>query len=272
MIHPPQNQNGFIKIPILVAVIVGLFVVGGVGYLGLNQYKNYQIAKTEKQEQEQALFERQQQDLEKTKEELEKAQEEIKNQQINKFENYEQKIQEWSIHKNEDLGYIMEYPQDWNIVSTYENYGIVLSGAIFQSNDYKEKSLERPEGAEGLYREIIITQGVDLGYSIIGMPANPNWCIGIFDHNPQKCTWRERAIGPTDAPYGRIISQEFIEINGREVYKKEVEYQDVISIVISLPNLKEDLLFRSTMNTLKKDRAKNLKIFESMISALKFYN
>lgn len=37
-----QNNNlrGFIQIPILIAIIIGVFVVGGVGYVGVRQYQN----------------------------------------------------------------------------------------------------------------------------------------------------------------------------------------------------------------------------------------
>ena len=34
-----KNQRGFIQIPILIAIIVGVLVVGGAGYVGVKQIK-----------------------------------------------------------------------------------------------------------------------------------------------------------------------------------------------------------------------------------------
>lgn len=46
-----QNNNlkGFIQIPLLIAVIVGILVMGGIGYVGVKQYQNYQAEKIEKE-------------------------------------------------------------------------------------------------------------------------------------------------------------------------------------------------------------------------------
>src|SRR3989344_2697499 len=35
-----NKRAGFIQIPILIAIVVGIFVVGGVGYVEVRQYKN----------------------------------------------------------------------------------------------------------------------------------------------------------------------------------------------------------------------------------------
>lgn len=48
--HPKINQRGFIQIPILIAIIVGLLVVGGAGYFSVKQYQNTQAGKEEKQQ------------------------------------------------------------------------------------------------------------------------------------------------------------------------------------------------------------------------------
>lgn len=44
-----KNKNGFIQIPIIIAIIVGILTVSGVGYLGVKQYQNYQAGKKEQQ-------------------------------------------------------------------------------------------------------------------------------------------------------------------------------------------------------------------------------
>ena len=38
-----KNQRGFIQIPILIAIIVGVLVVGGAGYVGVKQYQSHQL-------------------------------------------------------------------------------------------------------------------------------------------------------------------------------------------------------------------------------------
>src|SRR3989338_990621 len=42
-----KNIKGFIQIPLLIAIIAGVLVVGGGGYLGVKQYKNLQSDKQE---------------------------------------------------------------------------------------------------------------------------------------------------------------------------------------------------------------------------------
>ncbi len=49
--HPKINQKGFIQIPILIAIIAGLLVVGSVGYFGIKQYQNHQTRNEEKQQE-----------------------------------------------------------------------------------------------------------------------------------------------------------------------------------------------------------------------------
>src|SRR3989338_6838358 len=42
-----KNQKGFIQIPLLIAIIAGVLVLGGGGYFGVKQYQNYQAEKVE---------------------------------------------------------------------------------------------------------------------------------------------------------------------------------------------------------------------------------
>ncbi len=46
-----KNQRGFIQIPILIAIIIGVLAIGGVGYVGVKQYQNHktEIAKENSQ-------------------------------------------------------------------------------------------------------------------------------------------------------------------------------------------------------------------------------
>lgn len=40
-----KTQEGFIQIPLLIAIIMGVLVIGGAGYIGVRQYQNYQAEK-----------------------------------------------------------------------------------------------------------------------------------------------------------------------------------------------------------------------------------
>ena len=44
-----KNQKGFIQIPLLVAIIAGILVLGGGGYYGMKKYQNYQTEKIRKE-------------------------------------------------------------------------------------------------------------------------------------------------------------------------------------------------------------------------------
>lgn len=67
-----KNQKGFIQIPLLIAIIAGVLVLGGGGYFGVKQYQSYQAEKIKKEKQLQELLTTQQQELEGTKKEIQK--------------------------------------------------------------------------------------------------------------------------------------------------------------------------------------------------------
>ena len=73
-----KSQKGFTQIPILIAIIVGIVVVGGGSYFGYIQLKDYQAQQNEKEKQIQELAEIQQKASEKSQREIEKLREEIK--------------------------------------------------------------------------------------------------------------------------------------------------------------------------------------------------
>jgi flagellar basal body-associated protein FliL len=50
LISQNKNSKGFIQIPILIAIIAGVLVLGGAGYFGVKQYQNYQLQKTKELE------------------------------------------------------------------------------------------------------------------------------------------------------------------------------------------------------------------------------
>jgi len=79
-----KNQKGFIQIPLLIAIVVGVLVLGGGGYFGLQQYQSYQDEKNEQKKQAelnrkteeeqrqklQELFDSQNEELQKQKSEI----------------------------------------------------------------------------------------------------------------------------------------------------------------------------------------------------------
>jgi len=70
-----KNQKGFIQIPLLIAIIAGVLVIGGAGYIGVKQYQNYQAGKIEKEKEARALVEAQKKSLEEAQQEIEKLKE-----------------------------------------------------------------------------------------------------------------------------------------------------------------------------------------------------
>lgn len=81
-----ENQHGFIKLPILLAVIVGILILGGAGYFGVKQYQNYYTQKVEqdtialeKEKEAQAVAETQQKALERAQTEIETLKQEGEN-------------------------------------------------------------------------------------------------------------------------------------------------------------------------------------------------
>lgn len=79
-----KQRKGFIKILILIAVIVGVVIIGGGGYFGYIQFKNYQAQQAEKEKQAQELFKAQQESLEGAEKEIEnlKSQQNIQSKQL----------------------------------------------------------------------------------------------------------------------------------------------------------------------------------------------
>ena len=71
-----KNQKGFIQIPLLIAIIAGVLLLGGVGYLGVRWYQNYQTEKVEKEKQARGQVEAQQKALELAQTEIEKLKQE----------------------------------------------------------------------------------------------------------------------------------------------------------------------------------------------------
>jgi len=95
----PKSQKGFIQIPILIAIIVGVLVIGGGSYFGYTQFKNYQVQQAEKERQIQELAEAQQEILEKSQQEIEKLKEEVTEEQAafqQRISGMEEKIKESS--------------------------------------------------------------------------------------------------------------------------------------------------------------------------------
>lgn len=66
-----KTQKGFIQIPLLIAIIVGVLVVVGGSYFGFRQYKNYQSQKLSLEKGQQSKQNEQNQEIEKLKKDVE---------------------------------------------------------------------------------------------------------------------------------------------------------------------------------------------------------
>ncbi|MBI3335068.1 MAG: hypothetical protein HY001_01040 [Candidatus Portnoybacteria bacterium] len=72
-----KDQKGFIQIPLLIAIIAGVLVLGGAGYFGVKQYQNYQTERTEQKKQEETTRKAEEEQRQKLQELLEEAKQEI---------------------------------------------------------------------------------------------------------------------------------------------------------------------------------------------------
>ena len=168
----------------------------------------------------------------------------------------------WESYKDEKLGYEMKYPPTWSITEERKDFGIELSRAVFQSKDYKEieseEYKERMEAGEetGLLQPMVMADGVTLTLLITEIPSSYKW--------------RDWAGRVTDYPYGKIVSERFITLEGKKVYDRQVESGETTSIVISFPDPKETKLFELILHTLKKDEDKNLEILGQILSTFRF--
>ncbi|MFH1462164.1 MAG: endolytic transglycosylase MltG [bacterium] len=169
----------------------------------------------------------------------------------------------WNVYTDEELGYEMKYPPTWSIAEERRDFGIELARVVFQSKDYKlEESEEYKEvvarGEEtGLLPEMVLTEGVGLSLVITEIPSDFKWR-----------DWAERA---TDYPYGKIVSEKFLTLEGKEIYERQTESGETASIVISFSSQEETKLFELILHTLKKDKEKNLEIPRQILSTFQFF-
>ena len=99
-------QKGFIQIPVLIAIIVGLLVLGGGGYFGVKQYQEHQQEKLAIQEQQHA-FEK----IEAGKEKLATAEKEEEEEEMKEFMELQKKALEEAQSEIEKMNYPGLTPQ-----------------------------------------------------------------------------------------------------------------------------------------------------------------
>lgn len=73
-----ENQKGFIQMPLLMAIIVGVLILGSGGYFGIKQYHKYQLGKNEKEMAAQKVEEQKKSEIESLRKEVE----ELKDKQV----------------------------------------------------------------------------------------------------------------------------------------------------------------------------------------------
>lgn len=100
-------KKGFIQLPILIAIIAGVLVIGGGGYFGVNKYHNY---KTEKANKEKMA-----QDLQQKALEAEKLNKEIQQQKDLEFAKLKQEIENLKTSQSKSAQQFTSSPQNTSI-------------------------------------------------------------------------------------------------------------------------------------------------------------
>lgn len=82
LIKHNKNSKSFIQIPIFIAIIISVLIVGAGGYFGVRQYQSYQAQKIEKEklaQESERLKQEEAEQKEKEKQEMEKLKKEVEN-------------------------------------------------------------------------------------------------------------------------------------------------------------------------------------------------
>ena len=91
-----SSSKGFIQIPILIAIIIGVIAIGGGGYFGIKQYQNYQAEKINKEQElkkAQDLLVVQQKTAEEEKNNVEKQKQEEQDKQKSEMEKLKNEVE-----------------------------------------------------------------------------------------------------------------------------------------------------------------------------------
>lgn len=153
-----DNQKGFIQIPLLIAIIAGVLALGGGGYLGYTQFKNYRIQQLEKERQAQE----QQRVLEETKQEIER----LKTENIS-TKSQLRKIQEASLKKLSNKEIITKVKPAVVYIETKNSVG---SGMILSEDGF---ILTNAHVVSDVYTATAkLSDGRTLTASIVGIDEN----------------------------------------------------------------------------------------------------
>ena len=135
-----KTQKGFIRIPILITIIIGVAMISGGGYFGYTKFKDYQVQKSEKEKLAQEIEwlwqekEKQQKDEQENKDtELEKLKKEIeaiKNQQIVESK---EKLSSQTIKITSDE--LQQYSSGIGIIYCYGDNFTQGSGSLWHINN-----------------------------------------------------------------------------------------------------------------------------------------
>lgn len=170
------------------------------------------------------------------------------------------KIRGWDTHRDEAQTYKIQYPSTWSIDKNF-------SGITFTSGDFQTEELTN----EFSISPIEVKAGSILNLTIYNIPTEsdwPSWCSEYWATKLEKCSWKHWAA--RFATSSKELIKNFVNFQGREVYKREDEHHDTISIIISFPDPKEIKLFEFEFRAIEKAKARDLQVFNKILSSFKF--
>ena len=144
-----KNQKGFIQIPLLIAIIAGVLVISGVGYVGVKQYRNYQVEKEKIAQESQQQKDSEVENLRKEVEELKKLQtkmEQVKPPSVSETKKIFSTAQIVALNKNFIVSILCQNGSDYVLGS-----GIVIGrkkgNLIVLTNYHVTKYAQIPSGS-----------------------------------------------------------------------------------------------------------------------------
>lgn len=164
----------------------------------------------------------------------------------------------WKIYRNKEHQFEIRYPRTWTFEKVYP-WRFRFSSPNYQTKESAEYKAMMEKGEDPLLvPPVVISSGALIKFDISNL---------IYDTNFKG--WRGIANEPSDY-IGKLIDEDFIKIDGKEVFRREWEYKEAIFIEVGFPDPQEKKIFALSILTLNSEKEKNLQIFNKIISSFKF--